>query len=160
MLLRGLMLMAMVAGTMPGTSPSAGTIPLRPVDRISLVVSSEPQRKGVQRIGMNLGIWTSWGAEQLGSNIIRNPGFEGLTDGALASVKSIHGATVVLDGPSVHRPSGFWNGASINFRTGVSAGKTGRIKEFSGTGSIVTQALLDSEIVAAPGDIVALTKVD
>lgn len=27
MLLRGLMLMAMVAGTMPGTSPSAGTIP-------------------------------------------------------------------------------------------------------------------------------------
>ena len=164
MLLLQLLLLALLpAGQAPADIRKAETTPaVSPAERVVLVVSPQAQMHGVQRIGMNLGIWTSWGAEQLGANIIKNPGFEGTVDGSLASVKSADGTTLTLDGPSVHRPNGFWNGATVNFRTGLSAGHSATIEEFyrSTCGDASIRALLDSSLVAASGDIVALTKLD
>lgn len=134
------------------SSPSA--------DKMTLVVSPKVQVWNVQRIGMNLGIWTAWGAEQLGSNIIKNPGFEGLVDSALAAVKSSNGTTLTLEGYSIQREDGFWNDAVADFRTGSSAGKTARIKTFRGAGKGLATIQIDSNMNVAAGDIVALTRVD
>jgi hypothetical protein len=159
-----LLLLAVLVGWFTPAVPSKveTTSQVRPAERVTLVVSPKPQMRDVRRIGMNLGMWTSWGAEQLGSNIIKNPGFEGLMDGALSRIQSAHETTMVLYGMAVHRPDGFWNGASINIRTGISAGKSARIKECHRGigGNDAMYAVLDSAIVAAPGDVAALSKVD
>ena len=81
----------------------------------------------VTRFGVNLGGWTSWGAEQLSSNVIKNPGFEGVIDRAIA-ISGHSGDGSFDDAPNwLARPDGFWDGARYDIRTGSSAGKGGAI---------------------------------
>lgn len=150
-----LLALAQVRAETPLPMPSSPS-----ADKMILVVSPKVRVSNVQRIGMNLGIWTAWGAEQLGSNIIKNPGFEGLVDSALATVESSDGTKLTLEGYSIQREDGFWSDAVAEFRTGSSAGKSARIKDFRGAGKGLATVLLNSEIIAAAGDVVALTKVN
>ncbi len=161
-LVRPVLLIGLIMGLRPSEPLRAAVPSASQVEpQVDLVVSPTVQMHDLRRIGMNLGIWTSWGAEQLGANIIKNPGFEGVVDGALATVKHCAGAALILEGLGVQRPDGFWNGASIRFRTGVSAGKSAQVRVFyreSDSNGIRVE--LDSEIPAMTGDVVALTKLD
>ena len=66
MLLRWSTAAAVLVGALCLREPAAGeTVKILPEIAVS----------GVQRFGVNLGYRTSWGAEQLISNVIMNPGF-------------------------------------------------------------------------------------
>jgi hypothetical protein len=136
-----------------------GEAPATAMSAVELRVSPEALASGVQRIGMNLGGWSSWGAEQLGSNILQNPGFEGVVDGALARVASVQGKRLSLGRNGSYSGDGFWNGAYLTFRTGRSAGKRVRVLTFEKNASSQEETLVtENEMQAAPGDVVALTR--
>ena len=115
---------------------------------------------GVTRFGINLGSWTFWGAEQLSSNILKNPGLEGLIDGAIA-VPAHANASSFDDHPGwLARPDGFWDGAHYSIRAGRLAGAGGTIqrsaqKNLWGLPSFVVR---DGGPVPDIGDAVALQK--
>lgn len=153
---------AFLTGTLK-REPQAGNAGLKPHPvPMTLAVSPKIKMRDVQRFGINLGTWTSWGAEQLASNVIKNPGFEGLVDGSLAVVKWAHGNTVELEGAGVRRPNGFWNDAELDVRTGLSAGRRVRVLRFVGTqdGSNAGSVELNAHLAAEAGDVVALAKVN
>jgi hypothetical protein len=138
--------------------PAVGRAATVPVE---LRVSQGVFASGVQRIGLNLGGRSSWGAEQLGSNIIQNPGFEGVVDGALATLTSVRGKRLSLGRDATYRSAGFWNGASLTFRTGKSAGKRVHVVAFEkNVANREETVLTDQELQAEPGDVVALTRTD
>jgi hypothetical protein len=148
-----LLLLLLISGRAQG--------PAVPIPVVELRVSPEVFVSGAQRIGMNLGGRSSWGAEQLGSNIIQNPGFEGVIDGALATVTSVHGKTLSLGRDATHRNNVFWNGASLAFRTGKSAGKRVHVVAFEKNAASREETVLaEVELPAEPGDVVALTRTD
>jgi hypothetical protein len=133
----------------------------RPAMNSSVVESSMTGRilvKGVSRFGINLGGWSFWGADQLSSNILKNPGFEGLLDSAI--VIPVHtGNGSFDDSPAwLARPDGFWEGARYCIRTGLNAGKEGTVvhsslKNYWGLPSFVVR---DGGAIPNPGDVVAL----
>jgi hypothetical protein len=79
------------------------------------------------RVGVNLGGRTVWGAEQLMGNVLRNPGLEGIWDGALVIVATIDGARLVDDSRWTARPEGFWAGARYEVLSGAATGQAGRV---------------------------------
>ncbi|MCB1112402.1 MAG: hypothetical protein KDK72_07095 [Chlamydiia bacterium] len=85
------------------------------------------------RVGVNLGTWSTWGAEQLPCNIIMNPGFEGKRDRIIVIVSRVSDNSF-FDERGLNHPDGYWNGATYDIRTGPSAGKTGKIKQSYSTG--------------------------
>jgi hypothetical protein len=116
----------------------------------------------VQRIGMNLGLWSYWGAEQLSANVIKNPGFEGVIDRAIVVVKRAGADGFVDDAEWLRRKDGFWKGAKFDVRTGASAGRHGVL---AGSGESASDHLPEYKTAEAapplgPGDIVAVTRVD
>jgi len=113
------------------------------------------------RLGINTGVWTSWGAAQLSANVIKNPGFEGLVDRAIAIAAAASTGRMSDDQDWLARPDGFWRGARFSVRTGVSAGVEG------GVSGSVRQAddglpglTFDRPVQLARGDVVALTRID
>lgn len=78
-------------------------------------------------MGVNLGAWTYWGAEQLMNNVLKNPGFEGLIDRAIVLVRHASQRGFSDDTQWLARADGFWAGADFEVRTGPSAGARGRI---------------------------------
>ncbi len=115
----------------------------------------------VQRMGVNLGTWSSWGSEQLSANILKNPGFEGNIDRAIVIVKHATPGRFTDDQNWLGRPNGFWIGAHYDVRSGSHAGETGVLadsKTSDGAGYPV-YASQDS-ILLSPGDVVALTRAD
>jgi len=110
--------------------------------------------------GVDLGSWTFWGAEQLMSNIVKNPGFEGLIDGAV--VLTVHAGNGNFDdSPAwLARSDSFWEGARYSIRSGTNAGAVGRIshsaaKNFFGLPSFNIEA---DGPMPDPGEAVALSK--
>jgi hypothetical protein len=79
------------------------------------------------RFGVNLGHRTTWGAEQLAHNVLRNPGLERAHDGAIVVVGEVRGPTVVDDTAWTARPPGFWAGAAFEVLSGAAAGARGRV---------------------------------
>jgi hypothetical protein len=101
---------------------------------VDATVTRRVRVEGVRPFGVNLGNWTFWGAEQLVSNVIKNPGFEGLIDGAMA-IPQHSGGETFDDSPNwLARGSGFWEGARYSIRSGPHAGKEGTIVSSSGKG--------------------------
>ena len=111
------------------------------------------------RIGLNLGQWTSWGAEQLSRNILKNPGFEGIVDRALVRVSEAHRHGFSDDESWLARSEGFWAGARFEVLTGTAVGQSGEILDSVASNARgrpeyrVTQPITG----LAEGDIVALT---
>lgn len=125
-----------------------------------LHVLSEPAQRQVRPIGVNLGAPTSWGAEQLLSNVLSNPGFEGNVDGALIRVLSAQGMQVLDDAQGLARPAGFWDGGSYSVRSGRLAGTEGRIVTSNGQDGRQRIELDIDSTALAPGDIVAIHRTD
>lgn len=78
------------------------------------------------RIGVNLGTWTTYGAQQLSTNIIMNPGFEGDIDRVFVFVNTTTWNTF-FDQTGWGFDDNYWNGASYMVMSGASAGATGTI---------------------------------
>jgi hypothetical protein len=126
----------------------------------SATVAAEPAQRDVPRIGVNLGAWTSWGAEQLSANVLMNPGFEGLIDRSIVVVLEATERAFTERDSWTGRPDGFWAQAQYDVRTGRSAGRQGRIASSSQSGPqqrprFVTEGPCPP---LAPGDVVVLTK--
>lgn len=84
-----------------------------------LLVQAQAAQRNVARIGINLGTWTSWGAEQLSSNVLMNPGFETTIDRAIVIVSHADGGGFEDDQSWLARPDGFWRGAHFDVRSGA-----------------------------------------
>ena len=80
----------------------------------------EPSARGVLRFGVNLGRQTPWGAEQLMSNVLANPGFEPTLRRAVG--RSAAGG-VMAPGRGAR-----WDGAGYEVLEGRSAGRSGRLR--------------------------------
>ncbi len=98
-----------------------------PAETVRLEALPEPVLREMPRIGLNLGARTSWGAEQLIANVLKNPGLEAPLDRALVVVQGIDGRWVRDDTIWLARADGFWDGGRFDVRTGTAAGATGRI---------------------------------
>lgn len=142
------MLLAAVAATAAGE-------PLR------LRVAATAATKAVPRVGVNLGTWSAWGAEQLMANVLKNPGFEGTIDRAVVRVSSVRESRFADDDKWLARPDGFWVGGSYDVRTGQAAGRVGTLVDSRARGPDgLPQMRSESAIEGlAPGDVVVLTRV-
>lgn len=78
------------------------------------------------RVGLNLGGWNNYGAEQFSKNIVMNPGFETTVDRILVTVKDA-GPNYFSDFEGWGSPDGTWNNATFEVRTGKSSGFKGTI---------------------------------
>jgi hypothetical protein len=123
-------------------------------------VTSKVLVSDVVPFGVNLGIWTSWGAEQLSSNIVKNPGFEGMIDRAI--VVPAHSGLDSFDDSTdwLGRAESFWDGGHYDIRTGPAAGAGGKImhsvqRNSSGLPSFILEA---QSTPPFPGDAVAVTR--
>ena len=96
---------------------------------VRAVVSPVPAGRDAARIGINLGSWTAWGAEQLSANVIKNPGFEGVIDRALIVVTNPTGSGFHDDTAELGRADGFWRNARWTALTGPAAGQGGVVRE-------------------------------
>ncbi len=129
-------------------------------DATTFAVETTTSVADVKPLGINLGNWTYWGAEQLMNNVLKNPGFEGLLDRAIVIVRRADAQSFSDDTEWLGRADGFWIDASFEVRTGVSAGAQGRIAASRKTGvdglpEFTTEG-------AAPllnaGDVISLTR--
>ena len=145
-----------------------GTLAMAAVAR---ALSGEPVRveigervvlRDVRRIGVNLGSWRSWGAEQLGSNVLQNPGFEGTIDRAIVVVAAADAGGFSDDQAWLGRADGFWAGATYDVRSGRAAGARGHLVDShrAGAGGLPRYVTDGAPPPLAPGDVVALTRVD
>ena len=125
------------------------------------IVKPEVAIAGTRRIGVNLGTWTSWGAEQLSANVLKNPGFEGLIDRAIVIVKYADHRGFSDNTDWLGRPDGFWAGARYEVRTGPSTGQAGTLADSRRAGRDGLPQFLVSG--TAPelthGDVIALTRI-
>ena len=126
-----------------------------------LDVSAEPLVRGVPRVGVNLGSWHSWGAEQLGANVLQNPGLEGLIDRAVVIVREAWSGGFTDEDTKAARSSGFWTRARFEVLTGPSAGLGGTIADSTprGRGELPEFRTVGNAPTLKPGDAVALTRV-
>jgi hypothetical protein len=148
--------LVVVAGKAPATDGNASvTVPLE------LVIADTPSLLATPRIGLNLGQWTTWGAEQLSRNVLKNPGFEGVIDRALVRASDVHRHGFSDDESWLARADGFWAGAGFEVLTGTAAGQSGQV-----LASVASNArgrpeyrVKDPINGLANGDIVALTRI-
>jgi hypothetical protein len=126
-----------------------------------IAIAPKPLLVDAERIGLNLGHWTSWGAEQLSRNILKNPGFEGSIDRSLVRVTHPQGDRFSDDYSWLARADGFWAGAEVVVLTGTAAGQRGQLADSraSGTYALPEYRLKSPVAALETGDIVALTLV-
>ncbi len=126
-----------------------------------VTVTDEVLVRDAMRFGVNLGTWTSWGAEQLASNVVMNPGFEGQLDRAIVIVGQAGLGRFTDDQAALARPDGFWEHARFDVRTGYSAGQSGEILQSraSGPGGLPSFLTRAGSPEVEPGDVVTLTKI-
>jgi hypothetical protein len=93
----------------------------------TISVSATAAIVNVRRIGVDLGSWTYYGAEQFSANVLMNPGFEPNIDRAIVIVHDTSAAGFSDDSSWLGRPNNFWSGATFQVRTGHAAGYFGTI---------------------------------
>ncbi|HZT33964.1 MAG TPA: hypothetical protein VFA33_29000 [Bryobacteraceae bacterium] len=126
---------------------------------VRLTATREVLTTGVTRVGVNLGLWTSWGAEQLAANILKNPGFEGVIDRAVVIVKSALGKEFADDAGWLGRADGFWKGARGSIRTGRAAGQEITILRSREHGSLGLPDFISAGAAPGAGEVVSLTRI-
>jgi hypothetical protein len=127
---------------------------------IRLRVQASVAQHDVARIGVNLGTWTSWGAEQLSSNVLMNPGFNSTIDRAIVIVSHADKAGFEDDQTWLARPDGFWTNAEYDVRSGADAGRHGMLtgSRSKGRDGMPRYETDDAPAHLAPGDVVAITR--
>ncbi len=130
--------------------------------RRSFIITDKIAVSGVEKIGLNLGFATSWGAEQLNANIVKNPGFEGTIDRAVVIVKNSSPGNFSDSETFLGRPDNFWENAVFDVRTGRFAGRTGKIisSRRIGASGLPDFSVDDAGLMLDAGDVVALTRTD
>lgn len=144
-----ILILLLAGSSRPGVSIESG-----------LTVSPAVSASAVLPLGLNLGSWTSWGAEQLPNNVLKNPGFEGTLDRALMCVQNSGPNWFLDDTAWTSRPPGFWNNATFEVLSGPAAGLRGNVTRNelrNGFAWFETSALLAG---LRQGDIVSLTRID
>ncbi|MCC5871559.1 MAG: hypothetical protein JJU22_04105 [Gammaproteobacteria bacterium] len=157
--LAGAALLGMLLATASKTPAAPGRASL--MIPLELVIADSATLADTPRIGLNLGQWTSWGAEQLSRNILKNPGFEGSIDRALVRATDVHRHGFSDDESWLARADGFWAGASFEVLTGTAVGQSGRILDSvaSHVRGRPAYQVAGSVSGLAEGDIVALTRI-
>jgi hypothetical protein len=141
---------------LPACQPATGSDPAAPF-RVAAEALPGPTR----RVGVNLGSWSWWGAEQLGANVVMNPGFEGTIDRALVLVADTGPHRFTDDGTGLGRIDGFWAGGTFDVRTGPLAGVHGRLTDSRQAGRRGQPEFWTEPAVSGllPGDAVAVTRI-
>ncbi len=137
-----------------------GHVPL--CQAIELTINPQPIAYNQARIGLNLGHSTTWGAEQLMRNIVKNPGFEGIIDRTLVIIEKADWRGFTDNVTWTARPEGFWNGADYEVLTGISAGRKGEIFR-SNTDPVSKKPYFSTKNAMPrinPGDVISLSKTD
>jgi hypothetical protein len=125
----------------------------------TLTPDGPPLEADLPRYGLNLGGSGTWGAEQLRSNILANPGFESVLDRSIVIVKAVDGRRIVDDTDWLARPDGFWSGGRYDIRSGMAAGRGGRVADSRKRADGFAEILLDATADGlAAGDVVVLTR--
>ena len=88
----------------------------------------------VNRIGVNLGWQVYYGESNFMQNMFDDPGFEPGEEGHLGFVSS-PSSSGFSDSADYQHVTGFWNGASVSVRTGVSAGKAFTVGNYTAGGT-------------------------
>jgi len=123
-------------------------------------VSPKPVTERASRIGVNLGFWTSWGAEQLSANVLKNPGFEGICDSSILIVGAVGARDFTDDVDWAARDPGFWDGARYQILTGRLQGRQGVVYRSTVVVGKTRIETNDALYGLAVGDAVALTRID
>lgn len=89
-------------------------------------IAPQVMLEDVERIGINLGTWTTWGAEQFSKNVLMNPGFEGYLDRVVVIVSQAD-KTFFSDEPDWGYNDDYWKDADFEVHTGTSKGAKGKI---------------------------------
>lgn len=126
---------------------------------IELTVNAEAVLEETDRIGINLGTWTTWGAEQLSKNILMNPGFEGYVDRVIVIVTQAD-ENNFFDEPDWGYDDNYWKDAIFEVRTGTSTGASGKIARSLRKGSNGLPHYQSEKPLPklSPKDIITLTK--
>ena len=137
------------------------THPMTTSDVGTLQVHAQPVFEDVHRLGVNLGQWSYWGAEQLGRNILMNPGFEGVIDRTLVRVTAPGNSSFSDDQTWLGRHDGFWAQAEYRVLTGVAASASGYLIDSLQRGRHGLPEYFPRRVERnlAEGDIVALTRI-
>lgn len=101
--------------------------------RIRFSVDSQAVFQNPYRVGINLGTWTTWGAEQYMRNVIQNPGFEGAVDRGIVIV-SASTTNSFSDETGSANGDNYWKGATYEVRSGPNVGASGTITSFKQSG--------------------------
>lgn len=127
-----------------------------------VIVSKAPLFENIPRLGINLGQWSYWGAEQLSRNILMNPGFEGVIDRSLATVTSPGSISFSDDQRWLGRDDGFWAQAQYRVLTGTAASVTGHLIDSRRHGRHGLPEYFPRRVDRhlAEGDIVSLTRIE
>jgi len=97
---------------------------------VRLTPARAPVLVDAPRFGLNLGGASTWGAEQLPANVLKNPGFEAPIERSLVVVKALAGQTVTDDTPWTARADGLWDGAEFEVLSGAAAGQRGTVASY------------------------------
>jgi hypothetical protein len=124
-----------------------------------LTVAKDPIQPDVPRIGLNLGSGHYWGAEQLASNILRNPGFEPLLDRSIVIVARSDGHGFADNDIWQRRPDGFWRGGTYDVRTGAARGRSGRIADSKAGPDRLPEFGIGETLPLAAGDVIVVSRV-
>ncbi|MDB0542241.1 hypothetical protein LBW62_13495 [Ralstonia solanacearum] len=162
----GGVLVLVLAGSAPGMaqSPTPTRSDLLAASAASASVThlaaGVPLASALPRYGINLGGTTTWGAEQLLANVLKNPGLEGGLDRSLLVAGRIGRDTVSDDAPWAARPAGFWAGARFTVRSGHHHGAQGVVVSDATdqVGQAGSLALLPWPQALARGDVIALSR--
>jgi len=152
-------------GNNAGANDHAADSPrIKPLpDRETTMATIRPETlvRDVRRIGLNLGQWTYWGAEQLGRNILMNPGFEGVIDRSLVRVTHPGRSTFSDDQRWLGREDGFWSQATYSVMTGSATGESGVLLDSRKQGPHALPEYFPRRMPdgIAEGDIIALTQI-
>lgn len=114
-------------------------------------LEDKPYQESVPRVGINLGAWNSWGAQQYMENVLMNPGFEGVIDRDVVKVKRSEGREVLLENEI--ELENFWVGAKIARLGSKKEPWQGVVKEQNGA-----LLVLEDEAQLDGGDQLVLTK--
>lgn len=129
-------------------------------ESVEFRVTNEALQPNSPHVGLNLGVWTSWGAEQLSANVLKNPGFEGIVDRAIVIVESSNDYEFTDDANWLARPEGFWDGGEYVVLTGGLHGESGRIAHSGISGGLAQFRTTGSLAGLRQGDAIAVTRTD
>ncbi len=125
----------------------------------SLTLSDDVISREVPRYGLNLGGSGQWGAEQLRTNILNNPGFEPILDRTIFIVgkKGFHNLTD--DNNWLARENGFWSHGTYHVLTGGRQGEQGNILDSLKNRNNEAEIFIEKKTDAfSNGDVIVLSR--